>query len=208
MYRHRENDIKNISIGPSNPNILPMDTVTHTTWFDQNNFAVSSFDGYFRLYEIHLNSQNPCFNLAFEFKYNFPLIYFTFLGNSTSVAIGTCDGKVLLLDMAKSPQSNGPNFQVINEMNEPLSKLFYFQENNSLICVDTSKTVQSINLNSGSVDMQYLATEEIQDCDFAGTQLVLALANNYLEFIDPLTLRRYSNRGLLIEERTNSRRTS
>jgi hypothetical protein len=142
------------------------------------------------MYEIHLQSQNAYFDLVFEFKYSFPLISFVFLGDSTLVALGTCDGKVLLVDMAKAPSSDSPNFRVLNEMNNPISKLFYLSEFTSLICVDTCRTVHLINLNTMNVEEQYVASGDIQDCDLKYPNFVLALSDSKLEFLNPRSLKR------------------
>ena len=190
MYSSRKQRIEDISFGASSSSILPKDSISHTSWLDKNIFGVTSFDGYFRMYEINFQAQNYCFDLVFQFKYDFPLTHFTFVPNSTFLVLGTCDGKVLLVDYNSSQNTLNQNFKIIDEFSNPVLKVFYVEETQTIICTDCIKTCHYIDLVSMNVEGQYITDREIMDCDVQFPYFVIALSDNHLDFVNAKSFQR------------------
>ena len=181
-----KNTIEDKSIMAETEDILPIDTITCIEWneIDIMKFGISSFDGTFRLYEIISNNQKTSFHLFNLFKYNFPLTSFAFMGKSNYVAIGTCDGKILLVKL------NFDQFQEILEYEElgshtfHIQKMFFVTQLGLLITVGTGKTIKIWDLEklelSDSIDFQ----SNIMDCHFAFPILIIALPFQKIKIIN------------------------
>ena len=143
-YSNTIESIESKSLKPESEDILPLDTITCSEWNENDNmkFGVTSFDGTFRLYEIVSQNNQTYFRLLNLFKYKFPLTSFTFLGKSEFVAIGTCDGKVILVKMEFSESKEILNFEELGSHPSHLMKLFYVAQLNSLVSVDTSQSIK------------------------------------------------------------------
>jgi WD40 repeat protein len=184
MNFKREKTIEDISIPPTSLSILPKDSVTHSSWLNDEIFGLSSFDGYFRMYEVNLLSHNPYFEMIFEFQYNFPITFFTFIEKTSLVVLGTCDGKVILLDFKTKKSQMNQNMEIIYEFSNPVMKIFFAKQSNTLICLNSVNRIVLIDLNSSNV-MKEISTEvQIMDADFEFPWLVVGLAENYIEFIN------------------------
>jgi WD40 repeat protein len=191
MNYKRDKYIDDISINHNLPkSSFPSDSVTQTSWLDNNIFGISSFDGHFRLYEVYLMNHNSSFNMVFDFKYDFPIINFTFIHETTYIALGTCDGNVIIIDFKSKANSMNQNLNVLHQFKYPVMKLFYINENNSLLCVDSMKNVALFDMNSMRVNSEFQTELQIMDADFEFPWLVLALADNYVEFINLQSPRR------------------
>lgn len=191
MNQDNGNDIQEFSIGPSSSSILPSDSITHTSWLDQNLFGITSFDGYFRLYKVMMSIQNPCFDLVYEFKYNFPLTHFTFMGNSSLIMIGSCDGKIILIDFKNQSTSGKQNFQIIEKISSHILKLFYVNELQMVFAVSSVDTCIAIDCQKMKKVDQLTSYSEIMDCDLVFPYLVLALSTSKIEFINVENFKRY-----------------
>ena len=184
MNQENENDIQDFSIGPSSSSILPTDSVTHTSWLDQNLFGTTSFDGYFRLYKVMISIQNPYFDLVYQFKYNFPLTHFTFLENSSYVILGSCDGKIILIDFKNQSTSGNQNSQIIDQLPSHVLKLFFVREINMVFAVSSVDTCIAIDCQTMKKVDQLKSYSEILDCDLVFPYLALAISTNQIEFIN------------------------
>ena len=191
-FVQRKNDLsfQNIqeqSIYPVSNTILPLDTVTSISWLSNNEpcFGVTSFDGFFRLYKIEFLKENTNFNLIYVFKYKFPLTCFEFIPNSNFVAIGTCNGELLIIDQSQGIQGKiSEQFNVLGTHSNPMFKIFLIEQMNSLMTVDTVNEVKIWDLNKMQMLDQFQNEKIILDCDFIFPILVLAFEGNIIRIMD------------------------
>ena len=190
MNHNHGNNIEDFSIGPSSSSILPTDSVSHSSWLDQNIFGISSFDGYFRIYKVIMTLNNPYFDLLYEFKYKFPITHFTFISKSSLVAIGSIDGKVILIDFNSQSNRTSQNFKIIDQLSSHILKLFFVEEINIIIAVNSENICHAIDIQSMKKINQFKSYCDIMDCDLVFPYLVLALSTNQLEFVNVENLKR------------------
>jgi WD40 repeat protein len=183
-----ENQIDKRSILPISNDMLPCDSITCTAWNTQNplQFGVTSFDGTFRLYEI-ISANQTQFTLKMKFIYSFPLITFTFIGKSGYVAIGTCDHKILVVNVSSNMNKQISQFDELkgsSNHQSPIKKLFYNDDREILISVDMSTCINIWNFKKFELLSTVSTKSQILDADFMYPLLFLALSSRKIQILN------------------------
>lgn len=123
-------------------NKLPKDTVSCSKWSQETNppiFAVSSWDGTFRIYSVTPES----FTLVYIFERDMPITAFATTPSFGTVFLGYLNGTVVVLNT----QSGAEN--LLTEHNCPLRSIFFVEQENLVVTFDVANKMKAIVASSG-----------------------------------------------------------
>ena len=105
-YYHNSSMSRVISL-KGNTGTLPMDTISQIRWHstDWQTFAVSSWDGSIRMYQLN-NDRSPSFSEVFVFFFGLPVLSFCWEFTSFNFMVGLIDGTLLHLDSSSGKTMN------------------------------------------------------------------------------------------------------
>lgn len=182
-------NLEDHSLQAQNEGILPKDSVTASAWNPQSElqFGVTSFDGSFRLYQIVSSKQSAHFGLAAIFKYHLPLTHFVFIDKTSYVAIGGCDGKILIVDLNGSRTGEIAEYRELGEHarhKSHIQKLFFDSSRQVLVSVDTERTVKIWDFRKSILLDSVETKSEILACDFVFPLLFLSLSSRKITILN------------------------
>ena len=153
-----------LRVSIKNENNLPRDTPSKIEWIGKNHFAVSSWDGSFKIFELAKENSKMLFFKKKEINFKSPIIDFQFVKNCFLCLIGFLDGSLILLELSSFKEKK------FSKMSNPILKILACEEANFFLVFDYSRNLEIFKINNEE-SLKYEFNKTIIDADISDNMI-------------------------------------